>query len=102
MAFDEMDGELPRTPELLATCGTSEAHGYPTFNTIAEYDVLNCCYTNVEIGLRGINARESVIWFLEENEYKRFYTILPTAFHVPKQGQKRGFSGTGTKTVSYL
>jgi hypothetical protein len=59
IAYDGMKGELPRTQELLKLCNTPERNSYPEFHALAEYDVLNCCYTNAEIYFGTTDERKA-------------------------------------------
>jgi len=68
-AFDGMKGELPRTKELVLACKTPIKQGYPEFHAIAEYDILNCCYTNAIFNLGTIDERKAAEKLLEKHEY---------------------------------
>jgi hypothetical protein len=69
-AYDGMKGELPRTKELMNASNTSEKMTYPQFHAIAEYDVLNCCYTNAIFKLGTADEREAAIELIEKHEHE--------------------------------
>jgi hypothetical protein len=66
---DGMIGELPRTPELMEKYRHSKDSLYPQFCTIAEYDVLNCVYTNAVFAPAPANERTLFYSLLEEHNY---------------------------------
>jgi hypothetical protein len=68
-AYDGMKGELPRTAELMEKGQVSEKCSYPQFHALAEYDVLNCCYTNAMFELGAADERASALKLLEKHEY---------------------------------
>ena len=68
-AYDGMKGELPRTPELMKNGCVSEKNGYPQFHAVAEYDVLNCCYTNATFQLGSANERDAAMELLKQHDY---------------------------------
>ena len=69
-AYDGMMGELPRTPELMKVCNVSDKKGYPQFHTIAEYDVLNCCYTDAIFNLGVADERRAAIELFSRHSYE--------------------------------
>jgi len=69
-AYDGIQGELPRTQELLRLCAGSERGSYPEFHAVAEYDVLNCCYTNAVFRFGTTDEREAAIELLKSHEYR--------------------------------
>jgi len=69
-AFDGMKGELPRTAELMIASNTPDRNSYPQFHAVAEYDVLNCCYTNAVFELGTTDERKAVEKLLESHDYE--------------------------------
>ena len=93
-AYDGMKGELPRTEELMRLCNTPEKNGYPEFHAIAEYDVLNCCYTNAVFSLGTTDERMAAIELLEKNDYNgREIFLLDRGFPSLKMIQQLERSG---------
>ena len=70
VSFDGMKGELPRTPELTECYQPSKDSQYPQFHAIAEYDVLNCIYTNAIFAPSPSEERALAIKMLEEHDYE--------------------------------
>jgi len=68
-SYDGMKGELPRTPELMERGGISAKNSYPQFHAVAEYDVLNCCYTNATFQLGSADERRAAIELLKKHDY---------------------------------
>ena len=68
-SYDGLKGELPRTPELMEKGCVSAKNGYPQFHAIAEYDVLNCCYTNATFQLGSADERSAAIELLKKHDY---------------------------------
>jgi len=68
-AYDGMKGELPRTPELMEKGCESENNKYPQFHAVAEYDVLNCCYTNALFQLGTADERSAAMELLNKHDY---------------------------------
>jgi len=68
-AFDGMRGELPKTPELMAKYVVSGRDKYPQFHTVAEYDVLNCCYTDAIFEGGAADERKAVSNILNAHDY---------------------------------
>lgn len=68
-AYDGIKGELPRTPELMKLGCVSERNAYPQFHAVAEYDVLNCCYTNAIFKIGAADERECALELLKNHEY---------------------------------
>lgn len=68
-AYDGLLGELPRTPELMAKGQISQSNMYPQFSAVAEYDVLNCYYTNAILEIGSSDERQFAIELLKKNEY---------------------------------
>jgi len=69
-AYDGIKGELPRTKELMRLSNTPYEMGYPQFHAIAEYDVLNCCYTDAIFELGTTNERKAAVKLLERHNYE--------------------------------
>lgn len=67
--YDGIKGELPRTPELMKMDGKPEQDTYPQFHAVAEYDLLNCCYTNAIFQVGAANERNCAIKLLEQHDY---------------------------------
>jgi len=68
-SFDGTSGELPRTPELMEKYRPSHDAQYPMFHAIAEYDVLNCIYTNAIFTPYPADERAIVCKLLEAHTY---------------------------------
>lgn len=68
-AYDGMKGELPRTPELMKKYAVSKNNAYPQFHCVAEYDVLNCCYTNALFMPRAANERAAAEELFDIHSY---------------------------------
>jgi len=68
-AYDGMKGELPKTAELMKKGCISEKNGYPQFTALAEYDVLNCFYTNAVFHVGSLDERAGAIELLKKHEY---------------------------------
>jgi hypothetical protein len=75
-SYDGMQGELPRTPELMAKYRPSESAEYPMFHALAEYDVLNCCYTNALFAPAPADERDLVCQLLSAHTYEGFEIFL--------------------------
>jgi len=75
-AFDGMEGELPKTEELMKACATPTKNKYPQFHAIAEYDVLNCCYTNAIFELGTTDERKAALELLENHDYEGLEIFL--------------------------
>ena len=84
-AYDGMTGEMPRTPELMESGCLSKKSGYPQFQALAEYDVLNCCYTNAIFKLGIIDERAAAVELFKKHEYEGDEIYL----------LDRGFPGVG-------
>jgi hypothetical protein len=70
-SFDGITGELPRTPELMKKYRPAINAQYPTFHAVAEYDVLNCVYTNAVFAPSPTaDERSLVCELLENHDYK--------------------------------
>jgi hypothetical protein len=69
-SFDGIEGEMPRTPELMAKYQPSKETMYPKFHAVAEYDVLNCIYTNAVFAPVSVKERALVHKLFEEHEYE--------------------------------
>lgn len=69
-SYDGMQGELPRTPELMKKYQPEETIGYPMFHAMAEYDVLNCCYTSALFAPAAANERELACQLLAKHSYE--------------------------------
>jgi hypothetical protein len=69
-SFDGIQGELPKTPELMTKYKPSKTAQYPMFHAIAEYDVLNCIYTNALFAPSPADERDLVYQLLEKHAYK--------------------------------
>jgi len=86
-SYDGMQGELPRTPALmakyrpsesaeypmfhaLAEYRPSESAEYPMFHALAEYDVLNCCYTNALFAPAPADERDLACQLLSTHTYE--------------------------------
>ena len=70
-SFDGMQGELPRTKELMEKYRPTSVSEYPMFHALAEYDVLNCIYTNAIFASAPANERELVCQLLEKHDYPK-------------------------------
>jgi len=68
-SYDGMKGEMPRTPELMEKGCISAKNGYPQFHAVAEYDVLNFCYTNATFELGAADERSAAIELLKKHDY---------------------------------
>jgi hypothetical protein len=68
-AYDGMKGELPRNPELMEKYAASAKSGYPQFHAVAEYDVLNCCYTGAVFKPGTTNERQAAAELFEAHAY---------------------------------
>jgi len=68
-AYDGIKGELPRTAELMKKGSVSEGNNYPQFHAIAEYDVLNCCYTNAIFKIGAADERSAAMELMRKHEY---------------------------------
>lgn len=68
IAFDGMQGELPKTKELMLACKAREKDNYPLFHAIAAYDVLNCCYINAIFNLGETDERKAALKLLESHD----------------------------------
>jgi len=68
-AYDGMTGELPRTAGLMEKGCAAEKNGYPQFHAVAEYDVLNCCYTNASFHLGTADERAAALELMKKHEY---------------------------------
>jgi hypothetical protein len=68
-AYDGIKGELPRTGELMELGCISERNAFPQFQAVAEYDVLNCCYTNAIFKIGSADERSSAIELLKQHDY---------------------------------
>ena len=69
-SYDGMQGELPRTPELMEKYRPHDAAQYPMFHAMAEYDVLNCCYTNALFAPAPADERDLACRLLGKHEYE--------------------------------
>ena len=69
ISYDGMQGELPRTPELMENYRPSESSQYPMFHALAELDVLNCCYTNAIFAPAPADERDLAYKLLETHDY---------------------------------
>jgi len=69
-AYDGVKGELPKTKELLELSNGNGNGSYPQFHAMAEYDVLNCCYTNAVFEYGTIDERSAAMKLLEKHEYE--------------------------------
>ena len=69
-SYDGMQGELPRTPELMKKYRPHETAQYPMFHAMAEYDVLNCCYTNALFAPAPADERELACKLLIKHDYE--------------------------------
>ena len=69
-SFDGMQGELPRTAELMEKYSPTSKSEYPMFHALAEYDVLNCYYTNAIFAPAPSNERELACELLEKHTYE--------------------------------
>jgi len=68
-SFDGLQGELPKTAELMAKYKVSNTREYPQFHALAQYDVLNSCYTNAVFAPAPADERKLVCELLEEHNY---------------------------------
>jgi hypothetical protein len=68
-SFDGVTGELPKTPELMKKYKPSNNSQYPMFHAMAEYDVLNCVYTNALFAPSPADERALVHKLLETHVY---------------------------------
>jgi len=68
-AYDGIKGELPRTAELMRKGCISERNSYPQFHAVAEYDVLNCCYTNAVFEIGAADERAAAIELIKKHDY---------------------------------
>ena len=66
-----MQGELPRTKELMEKYRPTSVSEYPMFHALAEYDVLNCIYTNAIFAAAPADERELVCQLLEKHDYTK-------------------------------
>jgi hypothetical protein len=93
-SYDGMQGELPRTAELMKKYRVSEKSQYPKFHAMAEYDVLNCCYTNAIFEKAPANERELAIRLLDKHDYEgKEIFLLDRGFPSLKMIQKLEQSG---------
>ena len=69
-SYDGITGELPRTEELMSNYQSTKESQYPQFHAVAEYDVLNCVYTNAIFAPSASNERALAIELLLEHEYE--------------------------------
>jgi hypothetical protein len=69
-SYDGMQGELPRTEELMKKYRPNKAAQYPMFHALAEYDVLNCCYTGALFAPAPSDERDLVCRLLEKHDYE--------------------------------
>ena len=69
-SFDGMQGELPRTAELMEKYSPSPKAEYPMFHAVAEYDVLNYCYTNAIFAPAPADERELACELLRKHDYE--------------------------------
>ena len=93
-SYDGTKGELPKTKELMAACNTAPKNKYPQFHAIAEYDVLNCCYTNAVFNLGTADERKAAIELLGSHDYEgKEIFLLDRGFPSLKLIQQLGKSG---------
>jgi hypothetical protein len=68
-SYDGVQGELPRTKELMEKYRPTKTAEYPMFHALAEYDVLNCVYTNAVFAPAPADERELACELLEKHDY---------------------------------
>jgi len=69
-SYDGLKGELPRTADLMKTYTASKKNKYPQFHAVAEYDVLNCCYTNAIFKPGTTDERSAAIELFEVHSFE--------------------------------
>jgi len=68
-SYDGMQGELPCTPELMEKYRPQASSGYPMFHALAQYDVLNCCYTNAIFAPAPADERALACQLISSHDY---------------------------------
>jgi len=76
ISYDGIKGELPRTPELMDKYRPSKEALYPQFHAVAEYDVLNCVYTNAIFVPSPADERALACKLLEEHDCEMAEILL--------------------------